>query len=327
MGLAPRGAGPVVRATPHTSLAVTIHTTDGFDLHPRQKAEVGRRAALLALRDVYGRPIIASGPAFRQARAEGGTLRVAFDTGGDGLVSRGGGPVRGFAIAGADGRYLYADAAIEGDEVVLRSEGVPAPKTVRYAWAGVPDATLANRSGLPAVPFRTDGFPPPDADVHKQPVARHIRMKAYEVTVDGIGSVTSLGVGGKQFLSNALGGPAGRASGVVRAPQPGRRPRPGAGLVSCGDGEVTLLLQFGERGMEWQVTNRSKDGIKFRIALGPRVVVGGRGNPGPLSLTRGVASLTVTGVDAVTDSDDGCVLEAAVAGRATKRLVLTVGDP
>ncbi|HEY2154093.1 MAG TPA: sialate O-acetylesterase, partial [Isosphaeraceae bacterium] len=317
-----------VRATPQTSLAVTIDTTDGFDLHPRQKAEVGRRSALLALRDVYGRPIVASGPAFLQAKVEGGALRVMFATGGDGLVSRGSGPVRGFAIAGADGRYLYADATIEGDAVVLRSAGVPAPKTVRYAWAGVPDANLADRSGLPAAPFRTDGLRPPDADVHKQPVARHIRMKAYEVTVDGTGSVTSLGVGGKQFLSNALGG-----SGVTSVPG-WSGPRsladvrdPGPGLVSCGDSEVTLLMQFGEKGMEWEVTNRGKDGIKFRIPLGPRVAVSGRGGRGPLTLTREAASLTVEGVDEVVGSDDGRVLEAAVAGRATKRLVLTVGGP
>jgi hypothetical protein len=86
-------------------------------------------------------------------------------------------------------------------------------------------------------------------------------------------------------------------------------------------------MQFGEKGMEWEVTNRGKDGIKFRIALGPRVVVSGRGGRGPLTLTREAASLTVTGVDEVAGSDDGRVLEAAVAGRATKRLVLTVGGP
>jgi sialate O-acetylesterase len=122
-----------VRETPHTALAVGIETTDGFDLHPRQKAEVGRRAALLALHDVYGRPVVARGPIFREARAEGGMLRVAFDTAGDGLVARGGGPIRGFAVAGADGKYHYADAALDGDEVVLRSEAVPSPATVRYA--------------------------------------------------------------------------------------------------------------------------------------------------------------------------------------------------
>jgi len=317
-----------VRATPHTSLAVAIDTTDGFDLHPRQKAEVGRRVALLALRDVYRRPVAASGPVFRQARAEGDSLRVTFETAGDGLVSRGGGPVRGFAVAGADGKYFYADATIEGDTILLRSDRAPAPKTVRYAWAGVPAATLANRSGLPAAPFRTDDLPPPDADVHRQPVARHVRMKSYEVTIDGNGSVTSLGVGGKQFLSNDLGGAGGTSVPGWFGPRNLADVRdPGPGLVSCGDNDITLLLQFGEKGMEWAVTNQGKDEIKFRIALGPRVSVGGRGGPGPLTLTRGKASLTVAGVDAVTDSDDGPVLVTAVAGRATKRLVLTVGGP
>jgi hypothetical protein len=100
---------------------------------------------------------------------------------------------------------------------------------------------------------------------------------------------------------------------------------PGLGLVSCGDSEGTLLLEFGAKGMEWTVTKRGKDGIKFRIALAPRVVVGGRGEPRPLTLTRGAASLTVTGMDAMTDSDEGCVLEAAVGSRATQRLVLSVG--
>lgn len=318
----------VVRATPHTSLAVGIKTTDGFDLHPRQKAEIGRRAALLALRDVYGRPIIARGPVFQQAMVDGDALRVRFDTAGDGLASRGGGPVRGFAIAGADGKYLYADATIDGDTVVLRSEGVPDPKTVRYAWAGVPDATLVNRSGLPAAPFRTDDFPPPDADVHKQPVARHVRMKAYEVTIDGSGSVTSIGVRGQQFLSNGLGGAGGTSVPGWLGPRalPDVR-EPGPGMVSCGDSDVTLLLQFGEKEMHWDVTNRGKDGIQFRIALGPRVVVAGRGGPGSMTLRRGTASLTVTGVDVVRDSDDGPVLETGVAGRATRRLHLTIGGP
>lgn len=313
-----------VREIPHSSLAVGIATTDGFDLHPRQKADLGRRAALLALHDVYGRPVVARGPVFRGAKAEGKTLRVAFDTGGDGLVARGG-PARGFAVAGADGKYFYADATLVGDEVVLQSEGVPAPTTVRYAWAGVPEANLFNRSGLPAAPFRTDTLPPPDVDVQKRPVVRHVRMKAYEVTIDGTGSVTSLGVGGKQFLSNALNaggtyvpgwfGPRGLAD--IR--------EPGPGLVSCSDTDVTVLLTFGERGMGWDVTNRGKDGIKFRIALAPKVAVDGRVGDGPLTLRRGGAALTVTGVDAVTDSDDGPVLETSVAGRSTKRLGLAVG--
>ena len=96
-------------------------------------------------------------------------------------------------------------------------------------------------------------------------------MKSYEVTIAGTGSVTSLGVGGKQFLSNALGGAGGTSVPGWLGPRSLADVRdPGPGLVSCGDSEVTLLLEFGEKGMEWTVTNRSKDGIKFRIALAPR---------------------------------------------------------
>jgi sialate O-acetylesterase len=314
-----------VQKTPHMALAVCINTTDGFDLHPKQKAEVGRRAALLALRDVYNRPVVASGPTFKQAVVEDGALRVTFDTA-DGLASRGGGPVRGFAVAGADGKYLYADATIDGNAVVLRSDKVPAPKTVRYAWGGAPDVTLTNRSGLPTAPFRTDTADPPDADVSRVPSARQVRMKAYEVTVDANGSVMSLGVGGKQFISNGLNMAGGtgvngwfgfRSLADIR--------EPGPGLVSCSDDQITLLLEFGEKGMEWAVTNRGKDATKFRINLTPQVVVDGKGGSGPLTLSRGPAVLTVTGIDTVTHSEDGHALEAVVGGGATKRLVLTVG--
>jgi sialate O-acetylesterase len=315
-----------VHDNPHMALAVGINSTDGFNLHPKEKAELGRRVALLALRDVYGRPIVASGPAFKEAVADGNALWLKFDTAGDGLVARGGGPVHGFAVAGADGKFLYADATIEGNAVVVRNAKVSDPKWVRYAWAGAPDANLTNRSGLPVAPFRTDTLSPPDADVQRQPSPHHIRMKAYQVTIDGTGSVTSLGVGGKQFLSNGFGNAGGTSLpawfGVRSLPDVRE---PGPGLVSCSDDQITFLLDFGAKEMEWAITNRGKDGTKFRIVLAPQVAVGGRGKPGPLTLTRGPATLTVTGVDRVTDSEDGCALEATVGGQATKRLVFTVG--
>ena len=206
---------------------------------------------------------------------------MTFDTAGDGLASRGGGPVRGFAMAGADGKYLYADAAIEGDAVVLRSDGVPAPKTVRYAWAGVPDATLANRSGLPAAPFRTDALPPAGRG---RPAAAG-RPPRPDESVRGDGRRDRVGdePGRRRQavpLERARGGRRDERPRVVRAPSLADVRDPGPGLVSCGDSEVTLLLEFGETGMEWAVTNRGKDGIKFRIALAPQVVVGGRGGPG-----------------------------------------------
>ena len=314
-----------VHATPHAALAVGINTNDGFNLHPKQKAELARCAAILALRDVYGRPIVASGPTFQAAKPEGESLRVTFDTGGDGLATRGGDPARGFAVAGADGKYFYAQARIDSDAVVLHSADVKAPETVRYAWAGVPDANLTNRAGLPAAPFRTDRLAPPDVDVQREPAPRHVRTKTYQVTVGGSGTVTSLGVGGKQFLSNALGMAGGtsvpgwlgpRALATVREPGPGQ--------ISCSDEQVSLLLVCGPSGMEWSVTNRGKDAITFRVALASQVQLAGQG--GPLTLSRGNAILTVTGVDKVRDGDEGKVLELVVDGKSTKRLGLTVGD-
>jgi len=308
------------RDIPHASLAVGINSNDGFDLHPKPKADLGRRAALLALHDVYRRPVVARGPVFREARRDGAGMRVAFDTAGDGLAARGG-SVRGFAVAGADGKYFYADAGIDGDAVVLRSGRVPEPKTVRYAWSGVPDATLTNRSGLPAGPFRTDSLPPPDVDVLKQPAARHLRTGVYEATVDGTGSVTSLGVGGRQFVSNGLGGGGGTSVPGWFGPRALADVRDlGPGLVSCSDGQFTLQLQFGEAGMDWTLTNRGRDAAKFRVVLAPQVAVAGRGAAGPLTLTRGPATATVTGIDTVTDSEDGCVLETAVPGHGVKRV-------
>ncbi len=258
-----------VRATEHASLAVGIATNDGSDLHPRQKREIGRRAALLALHDVYGRPVVARGPEFRRARPEGHSIRVTFDTAGDGLASRGGGSIRGFAVAGADGRYRYAHATVDGDAVVLRGEAVPAPLTVRYAWAGAPGANLVNRSGLPAVPFRTDTTTQTDADIQRQPVSRLVRTKFYEAAIGGDGSVTSLIVGGKQFLSNDPGWAGGTTVTGGWTPRNLADVRePGPGCISCADGDVSLVLEFGEQahGLDGREPGQGRDPVSDRSA-------------------------------------------------------------
>ncbi len=316
-----------VRETPHTALAVGIQTNDGFDLHPRAKREIGQRAALLALRDSYGRKGVANGPIFEKATPEGHSLRVAFQTSGDGLATRDGGPVRGFAVAGTDGRYFYADATIDGDSVVLRSEQVPAPATVRYAWAGAPEANLVGRSGLPAEPFRTDTLTPPDVDVQRRPVERQIQTRHYEATIDGRGSVTSLGIGGRQFVSNELGMSGGTCvPGWFGPRQLSNIREPGPGLVSCSDYEVDLLLNFGEDRMEWTVTNRSKDEVHFRISLSPRVKVGPRDASGRIEVSRDNSRLIVTSAEAKTDPDGSQRLEASVGGHSSKKLMLTIED-
>jgi hypothetical protein len=315
----------VVQSTPNTALAVTIDTTDGFDLHPKEKREVGRRLALLARRGVYKQDVVATGPVFKDAKVEGSTMRVAFDTGGTGLASSMPGTVKGFAVAGDDGAYRFADAAIEGDSVLLRCQSVPMPKTVRYAWAGVPEVSLTGKSGLPVAPFRTDRLPRSDIEVQIQPVTRNVSTAAYEVSIAGDGKVTSLGVRGKQFLSNALGVAGGTSIPVLFGSRSLSRIQAiGPDLLSCSDNEVTLLLAFKAEAMDWTLVNRGRDEITFRIALASEVVIAPQKTGEPMTLSRGKASLTITGIDSVSDSEDGKVLQVVVKGGTTKRLTLSI---
>ncbi|QJE95465.1 sialate O-acetylesterase [Luteolibacter luteus] len=143
---------------PNSGLAVAIDIGEANDIHPRNKQDVGKRLALQALAKTYGQKVVPSGPEFREAKTEGGTIRLSFDYAGGGLVVKGGG-LKGFSIAGADKKFVWADAKIDGGTVVVSSPQVPAPAAVRYAWTENPDATLFNAEGLPAIPFRTDTWP------------------------------------------------------------------------------------------------------------------------------------------------------------------------
>jgi sialate O-acetylesterase len=317
-----------VRFTPGAMLAVSINTTDGFNLHPKEKREIGRRAALLARRDVYkDASLAARGPALKDTKVEGSTVRVSFETGGDGLASSSGGNVvRGFALAGADGSYRFADAAIDGDTVVVKCKDVPQPKTVRYAWAGVPRSTLTNRSGLPAAPFRTDDqAPTADVEVQRQPSDRHLVTSAYEITIDCYGRVSSLGVRGKQFISNGIG-PEGGTSIPAWL---GSRPlyeiaELGPDRVAFSDHQVTLTLAFRDDAMTWTLNNAQKDDITFRIALASKVNVPALKPGEPLELSRGKSLLRIGGVDSISDAEDGKVLEVKVKGNAEKQITFTV---
>jgi sialate O-acetylesterase len=142
---------------PKTGMAVTIDTEEAHELHPADKQAPAHRLALLADREVYEKPdVTASGPVFDGVSIEDGKAVVTFAQTGAGLVARNGGAPKGFQIAGADGRFAWADAEIHGDTVVVQSKDVPAPVAVRYAWADFPDCDLMSKAGLPAAPFRTD---------------------------------------------------------------------------------------------------------------------------------------------------------------------------
>lgn len=142
-------------ALPATGQAVTIDIGDPDDIHPRNKQEVGRRLALIALTQTYGQTADHSGPVFVRADPEKGRLRVVFAHAVTGLIAREK-PLSSFEVAGADGVYRPATAEIDGDTVLVRADDVPAPVAVRYAWSNSPEANLFNGAGLPAVPFRSD---------------------------------------------------------------------------------------------------------------------------------------------------------------------------
>ena len=141
---------------PKTGLAVAIDIGDAADIHPKNKQEVGRRLALAAEAIAYGKKLEYSGPVYRTMVKVGNRLRLRFDHARGGLVAKGGEPLKGFAVAGADGKFVWAQAAIEGDAVVVSSPQVQVPVAVRYGWADNPVCNLYNQAGLPASPFRTD---------------------------------------------------------------------------------------------------------------------------------------------------------------------------
>ena len=141
-----------------TGMATIIDIGEAADIHPKNKQDVGKRLALWALAKTYKRDVVQSGPLYRSIKVRDGKIVLRFDCVGDGLVAKGG-PLRGFAIAGADRKFVWADAVIEGKTVVVSSPQVPSPAAVRYAWADNPVCNLYNATDLPASPFRTDTWP------------------------------------------------------------------------------------------------------------------------------------------------------------------------
>lgn len=141
---------------PKTGIAMAIDIGDATDIHPKNKQEVGRRLALAAEAIAYGKQIEYSGPTYKSMNVDGKSVRLSFDHIGGGLVCKDGEKLKGFAIAGADKKFAFADAVIDGETIIVSSPEITAPVAVRYAWANNPVCNLYNKAGLPAVPFRTD---------------------------------------------------------------------------------------------------------------------------------------------------------------------------
>ncbi|MEJ5169856.1 MAG: sialate O-acetylesterase [Fimbriimonadales bacterium] len=147
------------KAVGNAAVAVIIDAGDPDDIHPKDKQTVGKRLSLAALRTAYGRKGPFLSPEFRTMTVRDGRAVLTFAECGSGLVSRNGAP-RGFAIAGADRKWHWAQADIVGpNKIVVWSTDVPSPVAVRYAWAANPFANVYSAEGLPLSPFRTDDWP------------------------------------------------------------------------------------------------------------------------------------------------------------------------
>ncbi len=145
---------------PKTGMAVTTDIGNANDIHPTNKQDVGHRLAANALKQTYNFDIAYSSPMFDSVKFDGGKAIVSFNFAYAGLMAKDKfGYVRGFEIAGADKKFYYAKAEIEGDKIIVLNEKVKNPVAVRYAWSDAPtDANLYNSAGFPASPFRTDDW-------------------------------------------------------------------------------------------------------------------------------------------------------------------------
>jgi sialate O-acetylesterase len=141
----------------NTAMAVAIDLGEWNDIHPDRKKDVGDRLASAAEKIAYGENVVYSGPLYQSSIIDSNKIIISFSNTGSGLITNDGEALSEFAIAGDDKKFVWANATIEGDKVIVWSDAIAAPKYVRYAWADDPvNPNLYNKEGLPASPFRTD---------------------------------------------------------------------------------------------------------------------------------------------------------------------------
>jgi sialate O-acetylesterase len=146
------------RKIPDVGVISAVDLGEANDIHPKNKQEVGARLARLMLNRVYGKSeLVPTGPRYRSMKIAGAKIILSFDNIGGGLLAKDAAPLKWFAIAGADGKFVAGAAQIVGETVEVSAPTVAAPTMARYAWADNPEgANLYNQDGLPAFPFRTD---------------------------------------------------------------------------------------------------------------------------------------------------------------------------
>ncbi len=153
-----REAQTMALSVSNTGMAVTIDVGEWNDVHPENKEDVGKRLALAARKVAYNeKNLVYSGPVYRSGKITGNKIILSFRHTGSGLMPKAGEPLKYFSIAGKDSRFVWANARITGNKIIVWSDQISKPVYVRYAWADNPEgANLYNKDGLPASPFRTD---------------------------------------------------------------------------------------------------------------------------------------------------------------------------
>jgi len=302
---------------PQAWTAVTYDTTDGFDLHPKEKQEIGRRLALIASREVYGLDVSAHGPRLRRAEPAGGTIVLTFD---QALATRDGRAPLGFAVAGENGDYRFAKATLKGNTVTVESADVPRPATVRYAWGGLTNANLSGTNGLPAFPFRTDDAPAESMTFQPMPAFHRIETPAYQLETGNNGRIASLIIRGKQFLSNdppggtaVPGGFGFRNLSLTTVLGPKR--------LTLSDGGVSLEIACRENSMTWTLTNHGNDPIDIHVNFAHSVEPRSDGTQATLS--RDGVVVRLKGIDRL----EGRKIIAKAPPRASHALEFEIEKP
>jgi len=154
-----REAQSMALRLPKTGQAVAIDIGNATNIHPKNKQAVANRLVLAARKIAYGQDVCFSGPVYESMKIEGNKIILRFKHTCGGLVAKGPSNLKGFAIAGPDRKFVWANARIEGPTVIVWADKVAKPVAVRYAWADNPECNLYNKAGLPASPFRTDNWP------------------------------------------------------------------------------------------------------------------------------------------------------------------------
>jgi sialate O-acetylesterase len=145
-----------ILAMPNTAMVVTTDCGEWNDIHPLNKKDIGCRLALAAQGIVYNEDIVYSGPLFESVKVEDDKIILTFNHTGSGLITNDGEPLRYFALAGTDKKFVWADAVIEDNKVIVWSGDIKVPKYIRYNWADNPEGNLYNKEGLPASPFHAE---------------------------------------------------------------------------------------------------------------------------------------------------------------------------